>query len=203
MKRLIPLMSLFSLTLAFAAIAQAAERPEDPMQMLQRGVDEVMAIAYDGAGDQGQPLSERVRHVLRKYFDFDAVTRRAVGPGWRKLSEEERSRVTELFSTLVLRTYADSFEPGERPEVKYGSAIELSSTRRELPTTVVYAGKNYAVSYRVELNDSRWQVYDVIIEGVSMIANYRAQFESILRNGGGGALIDSLENNLKNVTKPT
>ncbi len=205
MKRSIPLTSLCPLLLALAVApaVQGAGEPEDPMQVLRRGVDEVMAVAYDGAGDQGQPLSERVKPVLGKYFEFETVTRRAVGPGWRKLSEAERDRVTDLFSTLVLRTYADSFTPGERPEIRYGAGIELSPTRRELPTTVVYAGKNYAVSYRVELKDARWQIYDVIIEGVSMIANYRAQFESILRNGGAGALIESLERNVRSVSKTT
>lgn len=182
-----------------AAHGQAGD---DPLVVLRGGVNEVLDIAYgDSRGPDDQPLSERVRPVLERYFDLAAVTRRAVGPGWKQLKSDEQTKVIDLFSTLVLRTYADSFEPGQRPEIKYGAVTRLSATRMELPTTIVYAGQNYAVAYRMEKSAAGWRIYDVNIEGVSMVANYRAQFEALLQKGGAGALIESLEQNVRSAAK--
>jgi phospholipid transport system substrate-binding protein len=179
----------------------AASAASDPMDMLRSGVAEVLSVVYGDSGASGEPLSTRIRPVLEKHFDLESVTRRAVGPAWRNMSEADRRTVTDLFSRLVLRTYADSFEPGEPPEIRYGTAVNLAATRRELPTTIVYAGKNYSVSYRVEQAKDGWRIYDVVIEGVSMIANYRAQFEPIVQRGGAPALIKSLEDNLAKVPR--
>lgn len=184
-------------------VVSAARAEEDPAAFVRRGVEEVMSVAYSQTETTEKPLSERVRPVLEKYFDFEAVTKRAVGPGWRKLSEAERAKVRELFGTLVLRTYVDSFKPGDRPEIQYGTPIKLSETRTEMPTTIIYEGQGYAVSYRMQKTSDSWRVYDVIIEGVSMIANYRAQFTALLQKGGASALINALEENLRKASQKT
>jgi phospholipid transport system substrate-binding protein len=184
--------------MACAAFAAVAKAESDPQQVLRGAVDEVLGIAYDGK-TSAQPLSERVRPVLEKYFNFESITRRAVGPGWRQFKPEQQQRATTLFTELVIRTYADRFEVGERPGITYAAPVELAPGRRELPTTIDYAGKKYAVAYRMELVGGNWRIYDVIIEGVSMIANYRAQFDALSQHGGPDAVIHSLEQNLKQV----
>jgi phospholipid transport system substrate-binding protein len=191
--------------LKFAAIALLsvcalrAEAPAvDAAAMLRGAVDEVMAIAYD-TNNTAVPLSERVKPTLEKYFSFENVTRRAIGPGWRQFTPEQKTRTTQLFSDLVIRTYANRFEPGERPGITYSKAITPNPERptmQELPTTIEYAGKKYAVSYRVEQVKGGWLIYDVIIEGVSMIANWRSQLDPIYQKGGAAAVIVSLEKNL-------
>ncbi len=182
--------------LSFCALR--AESPaSDASEMLRTAVDEVMAIAYDT--QSSTPLSERVRPALEKYFGFESVTRRAVGPGWRQFTPEQRKRTTELFSDLVIRTYSNRFEPGDRPGISYSKAIIPDPARpnlRELPTTIDYAGKQYAVSYRVEHVKGTWLIYDVIIEGVSMISNWRSQLDPIYQRGGAAAVIAALEKNL-------
>lgn len=181
-----------------AAFAVVAKAEPEPQQVLRGAVDEVLGIAYDGKSS-AQPLSERVRPVLEKYFNFESITRRAVGPGWRQFKPEQQQRATALFTELVIRTYADRFEAGDRPGITYAAPVELAPGRRELPTTIDYAGKKYAVAYRMELVGGNWRIYDVIIEGVSMIANYRAQFDALSQKGGADAVIHSLEENLKQV----
>lgn len=174
-----------------AATAAAA----DPSAMLQGAVDEVLAIAYDDKPGT-DPLPVRVRPVLTKYFSFDALTRSAVGPTWRDFTPAQQARTTELFTELVVRTYAQKFEPGDRPKVSYAKAVEIDATRRELPTTITYAGKNYAVSYRVRQMADSWRIYDVNIEGISLVANYRAQFDALAQKGGAAAIIAALEKNI-------
>lgn len=195
------LRAYFQLT-ALALLSACGLRAEAPAvdapEMLRAAVDEVMAIAYD-TQSTAVPLSQRVRPALEKYFNFESVTRRAVGPGWRQFTPEQKTRTTQLFSDLVIRTYANRFEPGDRPEITYAKAIIPNPERpalRELPTTIEYAGKRYAVSYRVEQAKGGWLIYDVIIEGVSMIANWRSQLDPICQKGGAAAVIASLEKNL-------
>jgi phospholipid transport system substrate-binding protein len=190
------------LALSVAVIGRAASGDEaEVLSTLKSGVDEVFGIVY-GPNETGELLSVRLRPVLEKHFDFAGITRRAVGPRWREFSSEQKSAVLSLFSDVVLRTYIDSFEPGEKPGIKYGSPVRLSDTRWEMPTTIEYAGSEYSVAYRMSKGKSGWQVYDVIIEGVSMISNYRGQFDAIMQKGGVKSLIDSLNENLRAVSKP-
>jgi phospholipid transport system substrate-binding protein len=103
----------------------------------------------------------------------------------------------ELFSTVVLRTYVDSFKPGERPVISFGTPLKLSETRWELPTTITFQGSDYSVAYRMGKTKAGWQVYDIVIEGVSMISNYRGQFDAVMQRGGVDSLIESLNENLR------
>lgn len=176
--------------------ADAGAAAASPEQFVQDGVAQVMAIVYDTPATD-QPLSVRVRPVLEKDFDLDGITRRAVGPAWRQFTPEQQQKVTELFSEMVLRTYADRFEPKERPKITYRKTEDLGSGRVEVPSSITYQGQVYAVGYRLQQKEGRWRVYDVIIEGVSMVSNYRGQFDAILQKGGAKALIKSLEENVR------
>ena len=170
----------------------------EPEEMLKTSVDEVLAVAYDGQ-TATTPLSQRVRPYLEKNYNFEAITRRAVGPGWRQFTPEQQARTISLFTDVVIRTYADRFEIGDRPGVTYSKSVTPDPKRpalRELSTTIDYAGKKYSVLYRVEQAGESWRIYDVIIEGVSMIANWRAQLNPIYQRGGAAGVIAALEKNL-------
>ena len=186
-----------SVAMLSVAALHAQTSAIDEVTMLRTAVDEVMAVAYDTKATT--PLAERAKPVLAKYFNFESITRRAIGPGWRQFTPEQRTRTTQLFSELVIRTYANRFEAGDRPGIVYAKPVVLDPSRpalRELPTTIEYAGKKYAVSYRVEQVNGAWFIYDVNIEGVSMIANWRSQLDPIFQRGGATAVIESLEKNL-------
>jgi phospholipid transport system substrate-binding protein len=185
-------------TLVALVGAQAAEPAVDATTMLRTAVNEVLAIAYDGQ-TATTPLAVRVRPALEKYFNFQAVTRRAIGPGWRQFTPEQQERATFLFTDLVIRSYANRFEIGDRPGITYANAVIPDPKRpalQEISTTIDYAGKNYSVVYRVEQSGDSWRIYDVNIEGVSMIANWRSQLDPIYQRGGAAAVITALEKNL-------
>ena len=184
------------LFLAVTLVARADVIP--PEDMLRTAVDEVLAVAYDGQS-AASPLAQRVRPLLEKNFNFEAITRRAIGPGWRQFSPEQQARTVSLFTDVVIRTYADRFEVGERPGISYAKSVIPNPAKpalRELPTTIDYAGKKYAVLYRVEQTGDSWRIYDVIIEGVSMIANWRSQLDPIYQRNGAPGVIAALEKNL-------
>lgn len=97
-------------------------------------------------------------------------------------------RAIELFTELIVRRYAGRFAIGEHPEVTYKDAITPALGRMEISTRLIYKGNPYAVIYRIEQGEN-WRITDVIVEGVSFIANYRPQFGSEYQKGGGGAVL--------------
>lgn len=182
---LLPLLFLFPV-LASASTAEA-------QQKLQKAITEVLSVA-DRAGNR-TVLAQKVRPVLQRHVSFETMTKRAVGPGWRSFSSKEQQQATDLFTTLIIRTYSNKFTPGERPAINYRPAADLGGGRVDVPSTMVYKGSRYSVTYRME-QASGWQITDVVIEGVSMIANYRTQLDAQFKRGGAAAVISSLNHSV-------
>ncbi len=169
---------------------------DDPATMLRSSIDEVLSVAYSGHGNENLPA--RVRPLLEKSFAFDLVTRQAIGPGWRQFSPADQKRVTDLFSELVIRTYSARVVGTQRPKIAIGTPVEIAPDRREIPSRVTTTSSNdpLAVVYRLIKLPAGWRIYDVLIEGVSFVANYRAQFDEIVQKGGAPAVIRTLETKL-------
>jgi phospholipid transport system substrate-binding protein len=187
--------ALVLLILGVARLSGAAP-VDDPATMLRSSVDEILSIAYSGRGNESLPA--RVRPSIERSFSLDLVTRQAMGPGWRQFSAAEQKRVTDLFSELLIRTYSARVVGTSRPKIAYGTPVALAADRREIPTRVIASTSNdpIAVVYRLIKLPAGWRIYDVLIEGVSFVANYRAQFEEIIQKGGGPAVIRTLETKL-------
>ena len=203
--RLRSLFSLAGLGLAFLlpAVALRADAVEDATATLRGGVVEVLDILY--RVEDRDSLVASLRPVLEKHFQFETTTRLAVGPGWRQFTPEQRARTTELFTDLVITTYTRRMTGDARPRIDYLAGVELGKGKVELPTTVTYEGRRYTVNYRLSLDAATgaWRIYDVIIEGVSMVANYRGQFSAIHNRGGAAGVIKALENKSIDTSLPT
>ena len=178
--------------LAALALGNAMASTADAENFLKKSVGEVVDVAKKSSDSAS--LAAGVRPILLKTISFDAMTRRAVGPGWRQFTEAEQKDAIGLFTTLIIRTYSSKFTPGELPEVVYKSAVETAPGRVEVSTTTLYKGSKYEVVYRLEQPDHNgWRVTDVVIEGVSMVANYRGQLDPQFKSGGASAVIGSLK----------
>jgi len=167
---------------ASASTAEAEKR-------LQNAVNEVLAVA--DAASSNNALIESLRPILQKHLSFDAMTRRAVGPGWRQFTEDQQKAAIRLFTTLIIRTYGSKFTPGEHPVIKFNAASAPAPGRVEVPTSLLYQGSHYSVTYRMEETEG-WRVTDVVIEGVSLVANYRTQFDAEFKKGGANAVVGAL-----------
>ena len=195
-RRLLVIVS--SCAVALLAIAASA----DPVGQLRGEVDQVLAIAY--SGQSSETLVDRVRPLLEKDFTFELVTRQAIGPGWRQFSPGEQQKVTDLFSRLVIRIYAARVVGTQRPNITYGKTVTLAPDRCEIPTRVTAANgdRPYSVVYRLINLSGSWRIYDVLIEGVSFVANYRAQFDELVQRGGAAAVVKTLEAKLAEPINP-
>lgn len=160
-------------------------------QRLRNAVDDVLAVS--NSASSRTVLVQKVSPVLQKYISFETMTRRAVGVGWRQFSGAQQSQAVKLFTQLVIRTYSGKFTPGEKAVVNFKTSTAPASGRVDVPTDLVYKGSRYNVIYRMEQVGGAWAIADVVIEGVSMVANYRSQLDATFKRGGAAAVISSLE----------
>lgn len=189
--------------LALAASASLRAAPTDEAKAaLAAGIEEVAASLRDRPPQED--ILARLDTLVDKHFAFATTTRLAVGPAWREFTPEQQTRAIALFSRLVIRTYADRATGDVRPVIVYGEPVELKGGRVEIPTTTTANGQTYAVAYRLEPDrgggNARWRVYDVVAEGVSLISNYRSQFDPIVKKSGAPGLIQTLEAKLAEVS---
>jgi phospholipid transport system substrate-binding protein len=189
-------LSFFICHLSFAA------SPSDPTAQLHSEVDQVLALAY--SGQSSETLVERARPLLERDFSFELVTRQAIGPSWRQFTASDQQKITDLFTRLVIRIYSARVVGTQRPNIAYGKSVTLAPDRCEIPTRVAppNTDKPYSVAYRLINLPSGWRIYDVLIEGVSFVANYRAQFDELAQRGGAAAIIKALEAKLAEPINP-
>ncbi len=183
-QRIFLILSLCCLAAAksFAADTEAEAR-------LRQAVNQILQVAK--TSPNSEVLVQNIRPVLDNCLSFDAMTRMAVGPGWRSFTEEQKRQATADFATLIIRTYGDKLTPGELPAIDFQTAKKLGQDKVEIPTTLQYKGSRYEVAYRMQKLDS-WRVTDIVIEGVSFIANYRSQFDALFKKGGAPSVLSSL-----------
>ena len=193
MKTLPVLIALALLAAISNAFSTSTAEAED---FLKKSVSEVVNISKSSPNSTA--LADSLRPLLLKTISFDAMTRRAVGPGWRQFTAEQQKEAIRLFSTLIIRTYSGKFTPGELPEITYKAATSPTPERVEVSTMTLYKGSKYNVIYRLEEIDG-WRITDVVIEGVSMVANYRTQFDAQFKQGGADAVLGALK---KSVSTP-
>ena len=184
------------LTLATLALLNARAVADSPAEeRLRKSLDEIIAIADKASSNA--VLMQKVRPVLVKCMSFPAMTRRAIGPGWRQFNPEQQSKAVELFTELIVRRYAGRFTIGEHPSVTYKAATTPAAGRIEVPSLVLYKGSRYEVIYRLEQAED-WRITDVVIEGVSFVGNYRSQFDVQFQKGGPTAVLSALKNAVDN-----
>ncbi len=143
-----------------------------------------------------QERRARIMTEVKKGFDFREMSKRVLGRTWRTISAEQQQQFTELMTRLLENVYIGKFEEYEQHAEEYGVKYvgELVKGRRAQVTTEIAGGKQgQLVHYVMQLNDGAWKVYDVNIEGMSLIRNYQEQFKSILRTEKFAGLVKTIE----------
>ena len=167
-----------------------------PADQVRVQIERIVRVLADPA--LKSPGHEHVRHaavarIAEETFDLREMTRRTLGPHWQGLTEAERAEFVTLFGDLLDRAYFTRIAAynGEKITV-LGDSIDgdLATVRTRI---VTQQGTEVPVDYRMLRRGDRWVVYDVSIEGVSLVANYRAQFNRIIQTSSYQALVDKLK----------
>lgn len=142
-----------------------------------------------------QPLRAEIEKMVEKTFDFAEFSARTVGGRWPSFTEEQQRSFNEAFARLLLSTYLDRVTGYNGEKIDFsGEVISQKGDRAEVSTVVTLGdGKKVPVAYRMMLKNGRWVIYDVLIENVSLIKNYRSQFNEILTKGTPEELIGRVQ----------
>ena len=174
-------------------LSAAASNAADAETTLREGMDEVLAVTDRSKG--GRTMADDLEPILVRRICFESMTRRAIGPGWRQFTPSQQAEATKLFTKLIIRSYSNKFTPGEKAEIKYLKGTSPAPGKIEIPTTMLYKGSRYSIVYRME-DRGKWLVTDILAEGVSLVANYRAQFDELYKKGGASAVLASLKDSV-------
>ena len=186
MNRFPLLKSLFAVS---SLLASSLFAEDAPAERLKGTIDRVLDVLSESESPY-ETKRAQVRGILDTQFNFDAMIKGALGRNRKELSEAEMKQVTSLVTDLLIRAYLREFHDNDRPDVSYKKPVELTKNKIEVPSTITLDGKDVNLTYRLARLKSGWQVYDLIIEGVSMVRNYREQFNQHFQTKGVPELIE-------------
>ena len=174
-------------------------RAGEPTDKVRQTVDAVLTILADEslkAPERTQERRTKIRQAVLQRFGFEEMSRRALGVHWQKLNPQERQEFVGLFTDLLERSYIDKIEGyrGNPQNIRYTKETidkdGYASVRSEI---VNQRDMNVDVEYRLLQRDGNWEVYDIVIEGVSLVNNYRTQFNKIIQEGSYANLLKQMK----------
>jgi phospholipid transport system substrate-binding protein len=180
--------------IAMLATTPAIADP-NPTDDVRTSVEAVIALLKDDQLDR-DTRRDRMREVIDKRFDFRAMSQRTLATNWKKATDAEQQRFTELFSELIQNSYVSKIESYTNETVEYPGE-KLKGRKAVVDTLIITSSAEIPVNYRVYLKDGSWLVYDVIIEGVSLISNYRSSYQEIVKRDGFDGLLAQMEEKIR------
>jgi phospholipid transport system substrate-binding protein len=170
----------------FAAVLLLATGPAwagVPTEQLKGSIDQIIKLLEDPAIKAEANTPKRraaIRQVAENIFDFQEAAKRSLGRHWQGLSEQDRAEFTSVFSDLLERSYVARIEQYSGERIAYNGDSAQGDTATVKTTFTTKKGSDVPVDYRMLRKGDRWLVYDVSVEGLSLIANYRGQFNKII-----------------------
>jgi phospholipid transport system substrate-binding protein len=165
-----------------------------PRAELSSSVDEVIRVLSDKSADD-ESKRRRVVALVDKRFDFREMTKRVLATNWRSANKEQRRAITKLFRELLSNTYWRRMAAYKGEQVSYTGEAIRDDIYATVNTAIATANGPIPVDYKLHLKKKKdtWMVYDVVIEQVSLVRNYRGEFYDIVKNKGIDGLIVELE----------
>ena len=180
--------------LAIAANARADAAPGDtPMAVVRATVNGALGVLKDKVTPVAQ-RRERLRRIVETNFDFTRMSRSALGYHWRKLTPEQRTSFTTVFTAFIEDSYLSKIQDYQGQTVAFLKEVSSDPGYGEVKTNVTQQNHPpIALDYRLVLDQGRWKIYDVTVDNISIIANYRNQFNRVINNSGFDRLMSDLE----------
>lgn len=172
-------MKKFILTLNLLfAFSAAAETPTD---VINRTIDAVIVIVENNQGDAGKtPRRNAIMEVVRKVFDFEEMSKRSLGAQWKNITPAQQKEFVDAFSDLLAKTYIEKVETIKPGMVKI-KGEKVDGDKAILKTVVAYQDSDFPLDYKMQKAGESWVAYDVTIENIGLVTNYRNEFAGILR----------------------
>jgi len=186
-----------ALTVACAALVTRPAAAGAPLDQLKMQIDRVLKVVEDPElrkEGKGKERRVAVRKIANDIFDFGETARRSLGRHWLARTPAEQTEFVELFSDLLERSYLSKIELYGGEKIQYLSdSVDNGDQAKVLTKIVAKQGTEIPIEYRMHKKGDRWLVYDVIIEGVSLISNYRTQFNKIIQTSSYQELVKKMK----------
>jgi len=191
-------MSRFFLTLLAALLPLGALAQEGPDALVKRTTDEVLAIIKtdkDLQAGNTRKVVELAEAKVLPHFDFERMTRLAVGRNWQQATPEQKQALTKEFRTLLVRTYSASLTQYRNQTIEVKPTKMAAGDKEATVKTAVIqqGGPQIPIDYAMEKMDSGWKVYDVMIDGASLVTTYRGSFNDQIQKSGIDGLVKTLQ----------
>jgi phospholipid transport system substrate-binding protein len=184
---IIPIVLLLLFPLPVSAAA--------PLDTVRANVNNVLDVLRDPAlkAESAKEVKKaRLRTIYDTMFDQVELARRTLAMNWNKLNAAQRQEFVQLFRQVLEKAYIDKILDYTNEKILFDRETKLAENQSEVLTRVVTASKEIPITYRVIRKDSAWKVYDVVVENVSLVQNYRSQFSDILAKDTPDQLIETL-----------
>jgi phospholipid transport system substrate-binding protein len=185
---------LIVFTLLCAGYVTAETAPISPRVEVQTTVDAILDQLRTLPADSPQ-RREVISGLIREQFDFQLMSQGALGRSWASANDLQRQKFIDLFTGLLEETYLGRIQADTNEKISYGEE-EIRQNRAVVDTVIHTASADIPISYKLLLQNNDWQVYDVVIEKVSLIRNYRSSYASILRSKGMDGLLEEMKEKL-------
>ena len=192
------LLSLLGGVVVQSAVAGGAT------EAMKSTIDEVLKIIQDKELKQpgrAEERRQRLEEVVGDRFDYQEMSRRTLGASWNTLSDKDKQEFVGLFKTLLTSTYSDKVESYSGDGVQYINE-RTEKDYAEVRTKVLTGKTEIPLDYRLLNKGVEWRVYDVVVDGVSLVSNYRGQFSKILRSSTYADLVDQLRKKSDKIKAP-
>ena len=171
-----------------------------PLGTVQTNVNKVLEVLRDPAlkAETAKEIKkEKLRAIYEQMFEEIELAKRSLARNWNALDLAQRQEFVQLFRQVLEKAYIDKILSYTDEKVVFDKETMLAENQAEVQTRIVTSSKEIPISYRVILKDGTWKVYDVIVEGVSLVQNYRTQFSDILAKNSPKELLEILRKKVK------
>ena len=166
----------------------------DPLTKIKESSENLLDILYSNSEDiEGNSFS-----YINNEFNLDIIIRRTLGRNWSKINPKDKDRIVFLIKKLVLRAFVDGMQGQAKPIIKYSETKYISSKRAEIMTKIYFTDKSISLNYRLGLISNKWEIFDIVVENLSIVLTFRNQFDAFFTNYSSADLIKKLEKLLTN-----
>ena len=196
MKRALGTLAAITIFAFLFVVARPAMSGE-PTEQLKGTIDRVLVILQDGSlkGSKNKgPRRAALSKAVSNSFSFKEMGRRSLGKNWKNTTTEEKKAFVSAFKNLIQNSYFSKMEQYTDEKIIYDNEKMTGKNSTVKTLVITTSGTEIPIDYRMKINKKgKWMVYDIIVEGISLVSNYRSSFAAELKKGNIGKLTASLE----------
>jgi phospholipid transport system substrate-binding protein len=159
--------------------ASAGEPTEAIRNAVNQGVEILKQAKLDNQKERAKVI-DQLRQIVYPLFDFNEMAMRSLGANWRRLNEQQKKEFVSTFTALLEKTYADQIDVYDGQQVVYTGETVDGNYAQVDSRIIDKKGQTYSVAYKLHKVDERWRIYDVVAENISLVNNYRSQFNRVI-----------------------